>query len=40
MKAVQMIAEGPPEVLRYGDVDMLVPGVGQVRVKAESISVN
>ena len=40
MKAVQMIAEGPPEVLRYVDVDMPVPGVGQVRVKAESISVN
>jgi len=40
MKAVQMIAEGPPDVLRYVDVDMPVPGVGQVRVKAESISVN
>ena len=40
MKAVQMIAEGPPDVLRYVDVDMPVPGAGQVRVKAESISVN
>lgn len=40
MKAVQMIAEGPPDVLRYVDVNMPVPGVGQVRVKAESISVN
>jgi len=40
MKAVQMIAEGTPEVLRYVDVDMPVPGAGQVRVKAESISVN
>jgi len=29
MKAVQMIAEGPPDVLRYVDVDMPVPGVGQ-----------
>ena len=40
MKAVQMIAEGPPDVLRYVDVNMPVPGVGQVWVKAESISVN
>ncbi len=30
MKAVQMIAEGPPDVLRYVDVNMPVPGVGQV----------
>lgn len=40
MKAVQMTAEGPPEVLRYVDVDMPLPDAGQVRVKADSISVN
>ncbi len=40
MKAVQMIAEGSPDILRYVDIEMPEPSRGQVRVKAESISVN
>lgn len=40
MKAIQMIAEGSPEVLKYVDIEMPEPRANQVRVKAESISVN
>ena len=31
MKAVQMLAEGLPDVLKYVDLDMPIPGAGQVR---------
>jgi NADPH:quinone reductase-like Zn-dependent oxidoreductase len=42
MKAVQMIAEGSPDVLQYVDIEMPVPGNRQVRVKGKSnlISIN
>jgi len=40
MKAVQIIAEGPPDILRYIEIETPKPGNGQVRVKAESVSID
>ncbi len=39
MKAIMLQKPGPPEVLRYVDVPMPVPGLGQVLVRAHAIGV-
>jgi NADPH:quinone reductase-like Zn-dependent oxidoreductase len=40
MKAVRFHDYGDPDVLRYEDVDVPVPGVGQVRVRVAATSFN
>ncbi len=40
MKAIRIHTFGGPEVLRYEDVPLPEPGVGEARIKIEAIGVN
>ncbi len=40
MKAFRFYATGEPEVLHFEDVDMPIPGPGEIRIRHEAIAVN
>ena len=40
MKAIQIHAHGGPDVLKYEDVTLSVPGRGELRIRIKAIGLN